>query len=685
MSTLEKNIFGIQPKEFFNSMRKNIYHFYTPKINPTNKTSNTVKLNIKYLLERKRLFHLIQQISSKLHFKFKTYYLSLLYLDIIFNENPRLSYKCQKNFDILAIVCLMIAAKFCENDLDNPLPSEYITTYSKINSKNVFCIKDIIYVEVLICKILKYKLNYFTVFDFISFFFANVILKINQIKNIYNIVIGEGEIMKNILNSNYVKKLYEKIYKRARYYLNIFIYNIVSIKYDSLILAIFITKKSIVDVLLNEINISNKTKKKKINIKEEYVEIEKNFKNIFYSFYGIKFDFNEQYKNLIKNQRCFVQKNNSNSAKIVSKTIEKYKGNRSLFEVSRSNKNINSLRKKNSNLQNCRNYSNVKSCNNIKKFHSSNNINKNKNFHNTKNLLLSFATLDANSYYNYNRFSNDNTNKRIKNSKYLSSNINYRTISHKNLFLNNYPDNNKISSIYNTNLNNKSESIYKTRNNNRYIRYSTNNSSSYKTNKNKNYNILQYENGNGSIDLLLSSRFNSINSNLNSINNNDNSIDNHKTFHRNMGKKIPKSKTIFNYMNNDNFNTISDIKTNNLNFYNGLYEAKKTTFENSRNGNKLNSFIYNMTKTIKNQRKSNNTLTESFKEKLTKMSNLSDKNQSNLMNCKIKNIKYVKKFNENMLLKNCCADNKSNEQRAKRVSIQNNWKTYQFGNFITES
>lgn len=43
---------------------------------------------------------------------------------------------------------------------------------------------DLMITEVIVLKMLNYKLNYFTIYDFNSFFFGHGILKIEQLKDI---------------------------------------------------------------------------------------------------------------------------------------------------------------------------------------------------------------------------------------------------------------------------------------------------------------------------------------------------------------------------------------------------------------------------------------------------------------------------------------------------------------------
>ena len=87
----------------------------------------------------------------------------------------------------LALSCLIIASKYCENDPNVPQLPFFIKTYNSIvdvRYQNTIVISDLIYNEIKICKILKYRLHYYTIYDYNSFFFSHGILKLEQIKDI---------------------------------------------------------------------------------------------------------------------------------------------------------------------------------------------------------------------------------------------------------------------------------------------------------------------------------------------------------------------------------------------------------------------------------------------------------------------------------------------------------------------
>jgi hypothetical protein len=72
--------------------------------------------NQDYQRDRSHMINIINAINNKLKFKQQTIYLVINYLDIIFNMG--VSYEAEK--ELYAVCCLMIAAKFEENDPDIP-------------------------------------------------------------------------------------------------------------------------------------------------------------------------------------------------------------------------------------------------------------------------------------------------------------------------------------------------------------------------------------------------------------------------------------------------------------------------------------------------------------------------------------------------------------------------------------
>ena len=205
------------------------------------KNGNFESIDKNYMNNRLNLFDIIQKICRKMKFQSQTFFLSVYLLDVIFSEKNSFEIikNKQLNYHKLALSCLLIASKFIEVDsFFNQITSfieafENSTYYTQFLTKN-----ELLNYEVIVLKLLNYKVNYFTIYDFISFFFCHGIVQEQQIED---------------LNNNYkTTKILEKIYIKSRSYLDDFIKKDISIKYNSLFLAIYILEKSINDVLNTE-------------------------------------------------------------------------------------------------------------------------------------------------------------------------------------------------------------------------------------------------------------------------------------------------------------------------------------------------------------------------------------------------------------------------------------------------
>ena len=260
-----------------------------------------LRINKEYLYHRKNIFNILHRITSKMGFKSQVFYLSANYLDILFSFKTNIKYKF--NIYTLALSCLCLSAKFFEIDPIVPQLNYFIKIYNNImgyKMKNPLSLRELKYAEVYILKLLNYKLNYYTIYDFNSFLFIHGIIK-SQLKN-------------NNYNS---KQIMEKIYKKSRYYLDAILTNTkLCIKYDALFLSIVIIEQSIKETL------------NKINKDLCFSEIMKNMFNLNY-------ESNEQYQKLILDEeikKIFDEHKDKNDKDIISnkinnKKIEEKKGN----------------------------------------------------------------------------------------------------------------------------------------------------------------------------------------------------------------------------------------------------------------------------------------------------------------------------------------------------------------------
>ena len=294
----------VSPKEIIKQMKINIYNNFTSFYNTS--------INLDYLLYRPSIFSLIHKISNKIGFKSQTFFLSAYYLDIL-----HLKYKkIDLDLKVISLACLLLAAKYAENDQDVPnLPIFVAIFNSMVGYRDFISNKELFFAEVLACKLLEYKLNYFTIYDFDSFFFGHGIIKIEQLKGLNNgiKIINDdfNDINMDITeNSVYIRKILEKIYRRSRYYLDMVINNgNICLKYNSLIISVVIMKKSVEDVLLKE------QKVKEYYTKEFKEKTAKCFKEIMKEIYQIDYESMEDYQNLISDNELintFQEKNKRN-------------------------------------------------------------------------------------------------------------------------------------------------------------------------------------------------------------------------------------------------------------------------------------------------------------------------------------------------------------------------------------
>ena len=286
----------IPPKEMFNTMKQNTYNF-----NSNEFLQNTFP---EYFTAKTKILPILRKITDKIGLKSQTFFLSIYYLDIIYASNQ--NKKLQNKYTIISLSCLVLSAKHCENDPFVPKLRTFVNLYNHfIGYKNTLTLKELFYYEVVCLKLLNYKLNYFTVYDFNSFLLGHGILKKTQIKDIMNSNYND-----NVYNNiQIVKKILEKIYKKSRYYLDCFMYSKISWKYNSLLISIYIMKKSVDYVLLKEY----KLKKYDYSAKEQIItKNSRCFNEIMLDYYNMDFESNEEYHSLINDKefkQIFTHKN----------------------------------------------------------------------------------------------------------------------------------------------------------------------------------------------------------------------------------------------------------------------------------------------------------------------------------------------------------------------------------------
>ena len=323
--------------EILEKMRKNIYNNF-----PNYSISS---INKDYIKKRISIFKILQKIAFKMGFKSQTFFLSAYYLDIVFMKKK----KVDINLNKIGLASICLSAKHCENDPIVPPLQYFIRVYNNVMGyRTTISMSDLMYAEVLLCKLLNYKLNYFSIYDFNSFFFCHGVFKLEQIKDIENDISKNylDNKKENTINSVFIKNILDKIYKKSRYYLDSIVkMHKICFRYSPLFIAVVIVKKSVQEILLQE-HKKNKAKKEKAESDEiendEYCK--KNyayFKEIMNDFYKIDYESSEQYQKLIEDEEIKilfkeeVKKESKDESKESDKSDKKEENN------SLSNKNEN--------------------------------------------------------------------------------------------------------------------------------------------------------------------------------------------------------------------------------------------------------------------------------------------------------------------------------------------------------
>ena len=328
-----------------------------PKIIDYNINRNRI-----YFSRRYELFNLIKLINDYIHSNSQSLFLAVYFMDTIFTNDDlereffshfsNISYLSplndiqMNNYVLLSLACLILTQKFSDNGSKNPSISSFIKlAYHFSKKKYSFNTDDLILAEVVVIKLLKYKLTYNTIYHFLVFFFTHGIL--------FKITLQRSELYWQLSE----KQILEKIYITTREILDLVIesneyYNFFYGKDNHLIvvesllwsighvLGITITDSENLFKLIYNININENTKMK-INEIIERLHTKKKRK-IGYTNKPIFTIYNYSKKNApINNQvtehPITLQKNNNNY-KIISS-----KNNNKKYITSSYNNNYNSF------------------------------------------------------------------------------------------------------------------------------------------------------------------------------------------------------------------------------------------------------------------------------------------------------------------------------------------------------
>ena len=167
--------------------------------------------NIRNYKERRGyLLYLIRNINSKLDFNSQTFFLALYLMDKIFSCE-KFTIENENDYILYSLCCLIIASKFNENDPHIPDINSYIKVCSNMTKYQcILNLEDIRKGEVYILNLLQFKLNFYSIYHFIVFFFAHGIILDNgnifaRKKSLEKIYILSRELLDNLMEdtSNY--------------------------------------------------------------------------------------------------------------------------------------------------------------------------------------------------------------------------------------------------------------------------------------------------------------------------------------------------------------------------------------------------------------------------------------------------------------------------------------------------
>ena len=187
-----------------------------------------------YFSRRKQLKNLMKSVNSYIDFNSQTYFLMLYYMDIIFTHKdlekifyshftlwyqyPIVNDLQMSNYVLLSLACLVVASKFNENDPMVPSMSSYIRLLYEFSKKKfIFNLDSLFLAEIVVLKILKYKLNYYTIYHYLIFFFTHgIVLKKTIERSKTAKKISERKILEKVYIK--VREIFDELIESENYY-----------------------------------------------------------------------------------------------------------------------------------------------------------------------------------------------------------------------------------------------------------------------------------------------------------------------------------------------------------------------------------------------------------------------------------------------------------------------------------
>ena len=569
------------PLEIFSNMSKSNSLF---KHNNNNNNNNKI-----YLEKRIDLLNLIRNINSKLDFNSQTFFLALFYMDKIFlnlpsiitsfdnqNSNNKLNINDiindinnDREYVLLSLSCLVIASKFNENDPRVPDLITYLKNCSEITKFQFnYTIDEIRKGEVFVLQCLEYKMNFFTVYHFIVFFFAHGLIFKSSLERTENV------------NGYSKKKILEKIYIMTREILECLIEdekNFYVTNYDNNYLTAAVILKFSIENILGIV-----------------LRDEENVFKLFYNFdedddyLNIKKVVKEIYENKIANNNNVNNNRKKKEIEINNNNFKEEKNFILLSNANNNNNNVNNSTNVNNNNNNNVNISNINNnvdnSNKINIMNNNNNTIENKNFSNNNKLFISPSQklyLENNDFEDI-KFSNKKTKLNI-NEKINYNNSNLNSIDKKN-------NNNNHNEIFNRNEKEKNND-FKFITKNLTMHFSSNNSGN-KNNQNlfNEFNKNNINNNNNIFKLKL----NGIKKDLSQISIRKRASSSSKENNNNNIYNSERLTNLSNYNNTNNNLNNKNNQENNENIFELNFEPKKIF------ANTSNEILINNNNNIKN-------------------------------------------------------------------------------------
>jgi len=161
------------------------------------------KISERLLDKRRDFVKSLNKLVHKLKFRSQTYYIACFYFDYILKSNNEIS------IENAAIGSLLLAAKY--DELDSIIPE--MSKFQAYGNKIYYSIEELKINELTCLVILNYKLNHFTAYHFVNFFFSiGIVFEDDELRN-------ESETKaKVVVNRAIAERLYDLIKEVLLYF-----------------------------------------------------------------------------------------------------------------------------------------------------------------------------------------------------------------------------------------------------------------------------------------------------------------------------------------------------------------------------------------------------------------------------------------------------------------------------------